>query len=110
MSKVKKGIYDVLRGRFLTHDNSFNNWGILIFIVTLLLMMISSSHGLDAKVVKIAKLNRKKRELRAEDFDTSTELTRIRLESTIRAKMKENGLFPAKKPPQKIKVTTKNNK
>ncbi|MEX6627066.1 FtsL-like putative cell division protein [Tenacibaculum pacificus] len=107
MSKVKKGIYDVLRGRFLTDDNSFNNWGILIFVVSLLLMMISSSHRLDAKVVKIAKLNRKKRELRAEDFDTSTELTKIRLESSIRDKVKANGLFPAKKPPQKIKVTTK---
>ncbi|QXP73482.1 FtsL-like putative cell division protein [Tenacibaculum sp. HL-MS23] len=107
MSKVREGIYDVLRGRFLTDDSSFNNWRILIFVVVLLLIMISSSHSLDAKVVKIAELNKLKRELRAEDFDTSTELTRMKLESSIRKRVKEKGLFPAEKPPQKIKVTTK---
>ncbi|MCT4699838.1 MULTISPECIES: FtsL-like putative cell division protein [Tenacibaculum] len=107
MSKVKEGIYGVLRGRFLTDDSSFNNWRILIFVVVLLLIMISSSHSLDAKVVKLAELNGKKRELRAEDFDTSTTLTKMRLESSVRKKVKDKGLFPAKKPPQKIKVTTK---
>ncbi|CAM1334044.1 FtsL-like putative cell division protein [Tenacibaculum aestuariivivum] len=107
MTKVKGGIYDVLRGRFLTDEGSFNNWRIFIFVVTLLLIMISSSHSLDAKVVKIAKLNKLKRELKAEDFDTSTALTKMRLESSIREKVKHRNLFPANKPPQKIKVTTK---
>ncbi len=106
MSKVREGIYGVLQGRFLTDDNSFNNWRILIFVVVLLLIMISSSHSSDAKVVKIAELNKEKRELRAEDFDTSTELTRMKLESSIRKRVKDKGLFPAKRPPQKIKVTT----
>ena len=106
MFRVKEGIYSILRGRFLTDDSSFNNWRILIFVVMLLLMMISSSHSLDAKVVKIAELNKRKREFRAEDFDTSTELTRMKLESNIRKRVKHKGLFPAKKPPQKIKVTT----
>ncbi|MBE7628686.1 FtsL-like putative cell division protein [Tenacibaculum piscium] len=107
MLKVKKGLYDVLRGKFLTDEDSFKNWRILVFIVVLLLIVISSSHSLDAKVVKISVLNKKKSELRAEDFDTSTELTKMRLESSIRAKVKDKGLFPARKPPQKIKVTTK---
>ena len=107
MSKVKKGVYDILKGRFLTDDGSFNNWRILIFVVVLLLVMISSSHRLDAKVVKIAALNSEKRALRAEDFDTSTTLTKMRLESTIRKKVKVKGLFPAEKPPQKIKITIK---
>ncbi|WCC45093.1 FtsL-like putative cell division protein [Tenacibaculum finnmarkense] len=31
----------------------------------------------------------------------------MRLESSIRTKVKSKGLFPAKNPPQKIKVTTK---
>ncbi|CAM1351447.1 FtsL-like putative cell division protein [Tenacibaculum insulae] len=106
-ARAREGIYNVLKGRFLTDESSFSNWRILIFIVILLLIMISSSHRLDAKVVKIAVLNGKKKELRAEDFDTSTQLTKMRLESSIRKKVKKNGLFPAKKPPQKIKVTVK---
>lgn len=105
MSKVRKSIYDLLRGSFLTDESSFKNWRILIFVVVLLLIMIYSSHSADAKVVQTAELNKKKRELRAEDVDTSTELMRMKLESSIRDKVKSKGLFPAKKPPQKIKVT-----
>ncbi|CAM1370941.1 S-adenosyl-methyltransferase [Tenacibaculum litoreum] len=105
MSKVRKNIYDLLRGSFLTDESSFKNWRILIFVVVLLLVMIYSSHSADAKVVQIAALNKKKRELRAEDVDTSTELMRMKLESSIRDKVKSKGLYPAKKPPQKIKVT-----
>ena len=107
MSKVKEGIYGVLKGRFLTDESSFDNWRILIFVVILLLIMISSSHSIDAKVVRIAELNKQKRELRAEDIDTNTRLMRMKLESSIRDKVKANGLSSAKTPPQKIKVTTK---
>ena len=107
MSKVKKNIYDVLRGSFLTNDGSLRNWKILFFIVALLLVMISVAHSADAKVVKVAKLHKEKRRLRAEYFDTSTILMRMKLESSIRLKVKGRGLKPAQKPPQKIKVTTK---
>jgi len=69
--------------------------------------MISSSHNLDAKVIKLSELNKLKRELRAEDIDTSTRLMRMKLESSIRDKVKKNGLAPAKTPPKKIKVTYK---
>ena len=65
MSKVKKGIYDFLRGSFLTDESAFKNWKIIIFIVALLLIMISSGHSAEKKVYKISELNKKKRELRA---------------------------------------------
>ncbi len=107
MSKVKKNIYDVLRGGFLTGESSFKNWRILIFVVALLLIMISSSHSADTKVMLISKLNKEKRELRAEDIDTNTRLMRMKLESNIRDKVKNKGLSPAKTPPSKIKITYK---
>lgn len=107
MSKVRSSIYDVLRGSFLTDESAFKNWRILVFIVGLLLIMISSAHSADAKVVKIAELNREKRRLRAENVDTSTILMRMKLESSIRKQVKGKNLKPAKTPPQKIKVTLK---
>ena len=70
MSKVKKGIYDVLRGSFLTDESAFKNWRIIIFVVGLLLIMITSGHKADKKVILISKLNNKKRALRAEYVDT----------------------------------------
>jgi hypothetical protein len=107
MSKVKKGLYDFLRGSFLTNDASFKNWKIIFFIVFLLLVMISSGHNADKKVIKISELNKKKRALRAEYVDTGTILMRMKMESNIREKAKIRGLKPSTTPPKKIKVTTK---
>ncbi|QNM84392.1 S-adenosyl-methyltransferase [Polaribacter pectinis] len=107
MSKVKKGIYDFLRGSFLTDESAFKNWRVIIFVVLLLLIMISSAHNADKKVIKISELNKKKRELRAESLDTETILTRMEMESSIREKAKKRGLKPSETPPKKIKVTYK---
>jgi len=108
MSKTKKNIYGFLRGDFLTYDESaLRNWRIIIFIVFLLLIIISSVHSADKKVMKIAKLNKQKRELRAEYVDTGTILMRIKMESSIRKKVRDTGLKPAKKPPTKIKIINK---
>ena len=67
--------------------------------------MITSSHNADKKVIKIAELNKLKRELRAQYVDTGTTLMQIKMESSIRKKAKEVGLAPSKTPPKKIKVT-----
>lgn len=107
MSKVKKGVYDFLRGSFLTDESAFKNWRIIIFVVVLLLIMISSAHQADKKVIQISELNKKKRELRAEYVDTGTILMRMKMESNIRAKAKARGLKPSLTPPKKIKVIIK---
>lgn len=105
MNQVKKNVYDILRGSFLTDDSAFKNWRIIIFIVALLLITISSAHRADEKVVRISDLKELKRELYAESLDTNTILTRMKMESNIRKKVKDIGLAAAKNPPQKIKVT-----
>ena len=107
MSKVKKSIYDVLKGGFLTDESAFKNWRMIIFIVVLLLIMISNAHNADKKVLKISELNKQKRELRAEYIDTQTTLMRMKMESTIRQKAKKMGLAPTQTPPKRIKVISK---
>ena len=108
MSKIRKGVYGFLRGSFLTDESAFKNWRIIIFVVGLLLIMISSSHKSDTKVIKISELNKLKRELRAEYVDTGTILMRMKMESSIRETAKIRGLKPSETPPKKIKVTYKN--
>jgi hypothetical protein len=108
MTKVKKGIYDVLRGSFLTDESAFKNWRIIIFVVALLLIMISSGHSAEKKVFKISELNKRKRELRAEYVDTGTILMRMKMESSIKEKAKSRGLQSSESPPKKIKVIIKN--
>lgn len=107
MTKVKKGIYDFLRGSFLTDESAFNNWRIIIFVVALLLIMISSGHSIEKKVFKVSELNKRKRELRAEYVDIGTILMRMKMESSIREKAKARGLHPSESPPKKIKVIIK---
>ncbi len=109
MNKVKKSVYDLLRGSFLTGASAFKNWRIIIFVVGLLLFMISSAHNADGKVIKIAELNKKKRELKAEAVDTETILMRMRMESNIRQKVKSRGILPSQTSPQKIRIIRKKN-
>ena len=104
MSKVKKSVYDVLKGRFLTDESAFKNWRMIIFIVVLLLILISNAHNADKKVLKISELNKLKRELKAEHIDTQTTLMRMKMESNIRQRAKMTGLQPSKTPPKRIKV------
>ena len=108
MSKVKKGVYGLLRGSFLTDESAFRNWRIIIFVVVLLLIMITSGHKADKKVIQISELNNKKRALRAEYVDTGTILMRMKMESSVREKAEKRGLKSLLSPPQKIKVTIKN--
>ena len=107
MSKVKKSIHEVLKGCFLINESAFKNWRMIIFIVALLLIMISSAHSSDKKVIQISELNKLKRELRAEYIDTQTTLMRMKMESNIRQKAKRMGLLPSETPPKRIKVINK---
>ena len=107
MSKFKKNIYDILKGNFLVSDNSFKNWRFILFVVFLMLLMIASSHRSDKKVMEIAKLNKKIKELRSEFVDTRSASMKLKLESTIRNKVLELELIPSENPPQVIRVTSK---
>jgi len=104
MLKVKKSLYELLKGGFLIDESSFKNWRMMFFVVALLLIMISSAHSTDKKVIEISKLNKQKRELRAEYIDTQTTLMRMKMEYSISQKAKKMGLQPSKNPPQRIKI------
>lgn len=106
MSKIKKSIYDVLKGSFLISEDSFKNWRFILFIVVLMLLMIASSHNSDKKVMEIAELNNEIKELRAEFLDSRSISMKMRLESTIRKKVGELGLLPSENPPYVIRVTS----
>lgn len=99
-----KGLYDVLKGRFLTDESSVKTWKMIFFIVSLMMVVIYSSHSADSKVLKIAKLNNEKKRLRSEFVDVSTDLMHMKLESSIRKKLEGTGLAPAETPPQKIVI------
>ncbi|MEI6865678.1 FtsL-like putative cell division protein [Flavicella sp.] len=101
--------YDVLKGGFLVNKGAFKNWRIILFVVSLLLFMISSSHSADRKVMEISRMNIEMRKLKALYIDSGTYLTRMKMESSVVKKLKERGLGSPTRPPIKIKVTVKTN-
>lgn len=105
--KVKKGILDILKGKFLISGDAPKNWLFIIFASFLAAVMISSSHSADRKVHRIAALNEEVRELRSEFVDARSDVQQLKLESTITATVAEKGLFPSENPPQKIKIISK---
>ena len=104
MAKVKQTIYDLLRGKFLVDEDAPKNWRMLIFLASLALIMIGSSHSIDKKVQGIAALNKEMRELRSAFVATRSDLMKLKMESSIIKKLEAKGLFIAENPPQKILV------
>ncbi len=104
MSKTRQTLYNILKGKFLVDEDAKKNWGFIIFLTGLALLMITSSHQIDNKVQKIAKLNKIKRELRSQFVATKSDLMKLKMESSISKRLEENGLFISQTPPRKIKV------
>ena len=107
MSKIKQNIYSVLKGKFLVSPEAIGSWRMIVFVVVLLMFMISRAHVADGKVIKIARLNKEIRELKAEFVDARTKVMRLELESSVQKKVAERGLFPSETPPKKIKVVSR---
>ncbi len=105
--KVKKGILDILKGKFLVSGDAPKNWLFLFFASFLAAMMISSSHHADKKVHEIAQLNEKVRGLRSEFVETRRSLQQLKLESNLKKAIADQGLKPSLNPPQKIVIKSR---
>ncbi|HMB99453.1 MAG TPA: FtsL-like putative cell division protein [Flavobacteriaceae bacterium] len=105
---MKKGIYKILKGKFLVSEDSFKNWRAILFISTLAIIMIASSHSADKKVHEIAQLNNEVKELRSAFVDGRSKLMKLKMESNVIDKLREKGLMSSIIPPKKIKVKSQN--
>tara|TARA_R110002051_G_scaffold63964_1_gene116507 strand:+ start:126 stop:443 length:318 start_codon:yes stop_codon:yes gene_type:complete len=104
---MRKGILDILKGKFLVSGDAPKNWLFIIFASFLATVMIASSHSADSKVHSIASLNEQVRELRSEFVDVRSDLQGLKLESAIMGTLEEDGLYPSETPPNKIIVKSK---
>lgn len=107
---MEKQFYSLLKGTFLTDSDASKNWGFILFLSLLAIIMISSAHRADRKVMKISELNREVKSLRSEYVALKGKLMKLQLESTIRPKMEKRGIKPPENPPKKIRVVQTTNK
>ena len=108
MSKVKQTLYNILKGKFLVDEDAKKNWGFILFLTLLALLMITSSHQIDNKVQRISELNKEQRQLRSEFVSTRSDLMKLKMESSISRRLAENGLYVSQIPPKKIRVRIRN--
>ncbi|RTE53624.1 S-adenosyl-methyltransferase [Arenibacter aquaticus] len=104
---MRKGLLNILRGKFLVSGGAPKNWMFIIYVSFLATVMIASSHSADGKVHRIAALDEEVRELRSEFVDMRSDMQELRLESTVMGIVEKEGLFPSETPPKKIKVKNK---
>jgi hypothetical protein len=103
---MKNGVYSILKARFLINEeaNATKNWRFIVFLILLAIIMIANNNRFDQKVFKIIALTNEVKEFRSEFVDKRSELMKLKMESTVSAKMEEKGIFSASVPPTKIKV------
>ena len=99
---MKKGFYDLLKGKFLISDDAFKNWRFIFFISALMMLMIGSSNRADKKVHRIAQLNNEFKEIKSEYVDVRMILMQSKMETKIISTMEKKGLVPSETPPRKI--------
>lgn len=101
---MKSAVYNILKARFLVNEDAFRNWRFILFLVLLAIIMIGNNNSYDEKTYRIAVMTNEVKELRSEFVDRRSELMKLKMESTVSAKMEERGIVPSSVPPVKIKV------
>tara|TARA_R110002124_G_scaffold107727_3_gene260301 strand:- start:661 stop:1008 length:348 start_codon:yes stop_codon:yes gene_type:complete len=101
---MKTSLYNILKARFLIHDDALKNWRFIVFLILLAIIMIANTQRYEQKVFKIASLTSQVKELRSEFVDRRSQLMKLRMESTVSTKMIEKEVYPSTVPPIKIKV------
>ncbi|MDD3004837.1 FtsL-like putative cell division protein [Flavobacterium sp.] len=101
---MKGGIYNVLKARFLVDEDANRNWGFILFVILLAIIMIANTNSYERKIFTIKALESEVKELRSEFVDRRSELMELKLESTIEKKMLAKEIKPSSVPPVKIKV------
>jgi hypothetical protein len=101
---MKGGIYNILKAQFLVDDNAIKNWRFIVFVILLAIIMIANTQRYEQKVFKIIELTNNVKELRSEFVDKRSELMKLKMESTVSAKMEGRQIFPSAVPPVKIEV------
>jgi len=107
MISVSDFFSNLLRGDFLVKGNAQKNWKVIFAVLSMSIVMITCSHQTDEKIIKKGKLQKKIKVLKAEYLDSATKVTRLKMESSVAEKVKQQGLVSGIEPPVKIVVKTK---
>ena len=102
-----KKLLSILRMEFLVNDVAFKNWRMILFLSVLSLVMIASGHEADRKIFQIAQLNNELKEMKSQFVEKRAYLMELKMESRVTESLREKGIKPAKTPPLKVVIESK---
>lgn len=108
MDNNDQNIGSIVKGGFFNSNFLFDNYKLILLLVSIALVSIVSSHSTDTKIYKIRKLELEVRELKSEFVSVRTNLMNARMGSNLQEKVKALGLESSTIPPFVIKVETEN--
>lgn len=98
MSKINK----IVLGNFLIEEGSLRNWRFVIFLFTMAILMIFSSHSVDKKIISISDFKNEISALESEFLENRKKVMKLKMESNVALLMKERKIKTSNKPPKKI--------
>ena len=104
MDNKDQNIGSIVKGNFFSSNFLFDNYKMILLLVSIAMISIISSHSTDTKIYKIRKLELDVRELKSEFVSVRTNLMNARMGSNLQDKVKALGLESSTTPPHVIKV------
>lgn len=80
------------------------SWRMVLFVSSLAILVIYSSHKVDQKVIRISKLNEELKDLRSRHIDMRTQLMSLSKTTKVAEEVEKYGLFESLDAPYKIQV------
>ena len=89
---MKNKLKQIVLGNFLIDEGSFRKWRYVIFLFSMCLMMIYSSHLVDSKIITISELKNETSILKSNFIELRKKVMKLKMESNVTAVMFEKGI------------------
>ena len=101
---MKNKLKQIVLGNFLIHEGSFRKWRYVIFLFSMCLIMIYSSHLVDSKIITISELKNETSILKSDFIEGRKKVMKLKMESNVTDVMFERGIKSSTIPPKKIVI------
>ncbi len=101
------GIWKIIKAEYLTNENAKSNWGFVLMLVFMAIVIINLSHSADNKVKKIVALKTEIKALRSEYVELKANVMQRKTASKVAKQLKEKGFEFPMKPPVKLVIKEK---
>ena len=101
---MKNKLKQIVLGNFLIDEGSFRKWMYVIFLFSMCLIMIYSSHLVDSKIITISELKNETSILKSNFIEGRKKVMKLKMESNVTDVMFEKGIKSSTIPPKKIVI------